>query len=293
MAIYPQRTATYLGPITDSSRWDALDIRADDVFICTPPKCGTTWSQSITCMMIQGTPNLEASVHKTSPWLDSKSRPLEDLTATLNAQTRRRCIKTHTPLDGIVYDPRATYIAVYRHPLDVHFSMRDHVSNMVNDELDHLFLGNPRNDALSFINNHPPKEDCDYLTLETLISHYKSFKIWDKHQNIHLLHYADMRVDLNSAMARFSDILGYEFDPETMAALIKGVGFDAMRTNAAQFAPAAGMDIFKDEASFFKSASSGKWQKHLTDTDMAQYNARMDQLLSPDDRQWLEYGSSQ
>jgi aryl sulfotransferase len=291
MTNHPQRTATYLGPITDSSRWDALDIRADDVFICTPPKCGTTWSQSITCMMIQGTPDLETSVHKTSPWLDSKSRPLEDLTATLNAQTRRRCIKTHTPLDGIVYDPRATYIAVYRHPLDVHFSMRDHVANMVNDELDHLFPGDPRSDALSFINNHPPKEDCDYLTLDTLTSHYKSYKKWGDKPNIHLLHYSDMRADLHGTMARFADILGYTFDTETMAALTKGVGFDAMRSNAAQFAPAAGMDIFKDEAGFFKSASSGKWQKHLTDADMAQYGARMDQLLDADDRHWLENGS--
>ncbi len=292
MTTLPQRTATYLGPITDSRRWDALDIRANDVFICTPPKCGTTWSQTITAMMIAGTPDLAASVHKTSPWLDSKTRPLEDLTETLNAQTQRRCIKTHTPLDGIGYDPRATYIAVYRHPLDVHFSMRDHVANMAIDELDHLFPADPRHDALMFINDHPPETDCDHLTLDSMTRHYKTFKEWENLPNIHLFHYADMRADLDGAMARFADILGYAFDEKTMNALTEAVSFDAMRKNPAQFAPAAGMGIFKDEAKFFKSASSGKWANHLTDADMAQYGGRMDQLLGADDRRWLEFGST-
>jgi aryl sulfotransferase len=243
-------------------------------------------------MMISGTPDLETSVHKASPWLDSKTRPLDELTATLKAQTHRRCIKTHTPLDGITYDPRATYIAVYRHPLDVHFSMRDHVANMAIDELDHLFPRGPRHDALMFINDHPPKQDCDHLTLDSFSTHYKSFKQWENLPNIHLFHYADMRTDLNRAMTRFADILGYTFDAKTMAALTKAVSFDAMRKNPEQFAPAAGMGIFKDEAGFFKSASSGKWLKYLNDADMMQYNARMDQLLGVDDRRWLEYGST-
>ena len=54
MTNLPKRTKTYLGPITDCTRWDGFDLRADDAFICTPPKCGTTWSQNIICMMLQG-----------------------------------------------------------------------------------------------------------------------------------------------------------------------------------------------------------------------------------------------
>jgi hypothetical protein len=49
------------------------------------------------------------------------------------AQNHRRCIKTHTPFDGIPYDPDCTYIAVYRHPIDAHFSMRRHVANLQED----------------------------------------------------------------------------------------------------------------------------------------------------------------
>jgi aryl sulfotransferase len=292
MTDHPQRTRTYLGPYTDSSRWDALDIRATDVFICTPPKCGTTWSQGIAVMMIHGS-DFQGNVGKISPWLDSQTRSMDEVIKTLDNQTHRRCIKTHTPLDGIVYDPRATYIAIYRHPLDVHFSMRNHAANMTNDKLDHLFTADPRSDALRFIDDHPPATDCDHLTLETFISHYKSFKKYKNLDNVHLFHYADMRADLPSSIARFADILGYDFNSETMAALIKGASFGEMRKKSEQFTPSAGMGVFKDEAAFFKSASSGKWQKHLTDADMARYGARMDQLLGARDRHWLENGSTE
>ncbi|MEH6361209.1 MAG: sulfotransferase domain-containing protein, partial [Amylibacter sp.] len=240
MTNLPQRTTTYSGPITDSTRWDGFDMRADDVFICTPPKCGTTWSQSITCMMIHGRPDFDDGLWKLSPWLESQTHPIEVVNENLSVQTHRRCIKSHTPMDGIIYDPRVTYIAVYRHPLDVHFSMRKHVANMTGDVLDHLFPGDPRHNALMFINDMAPAGDCDYLTLDTLIKHYKSFKEWEHLPNVHLLHYADMRADLPAAMARFAEILDYTFDDETMAALIKGAGFDEMRKNPNRFTPSAG-----------------------------------------------------
>ncbi len=291
MTNLPKRTKTYLGPITDCTRWDGFDLRGDDVFICTPPKCGTTWSQNITCMMLQGKVEFEGILAKISPWLESQTLSIEEINARLAAQTHRRCIKSHSPFDGITYNPRATYIAVYRHPLDVHFSMRKHVENMNGDELDHLFPDNPRADALMFINDTAPEMDCDHLTLDTFTQHYKSFKKWEDLPNVHLFHYADMRADLPLAMAKFAAALGCEFDDDTMTALIKGASFDEMRKNPDRYTPSAGRGVFKDDAKFFNSASSGKWLKYLTDEDMAAYDKRMDDLLDAKDRHWVENGS--
>ena len=47
------------------------------------------------------------------------TRALDDVVADLDAQTHRRFIKTHTPLDGLPHDPRVTYIGVGRDPRDV------------------------------------------------------------------------------------------------------------------------------------------------------------------------------
>ena len=43
----------------------------------------------------------------------------------LEGQGHRRVLKTHTPLDGLVLDPRATYLVVGRHPLDMAVSLYD------------------------------------------------------------------------------------------------------------------------------------------------------------------------
>ena len=65
-----------------------------------------------------------------SPWLDWLVRPGEDVVALLEAQTHRRVIKTHTPLDGVPLDDRVTYIVVARHPLDVAVSLYHHSDNI-------------------------------------------------------------------------------------------------------------------------------------------------------------------
>ena len=52
-----------------------------------------------------------------------------------------------------------------------------------------------------------------------------------------------------------------------------------------------GDGYWKDKAQFFHSGSSGKWHGWLTKAQIAAYDARMDALLSPEDRAWLEWGA--
>ena len=50
--------------------------------------------------------------------------------ARLAAQPHRRFIKTHTPLDGVPLDPRAHYVVVARHPLDMAVSLYHQSANL-------------------------------------------------------------------------------------------------------------------------------------------------------------------
>jgi hypothetical protein len=71
----PERLRHYKGLFTDSARWDGFEHRADDIFVCTPPKCGTTWMQTICALLIFQTPDLEVNPASISPWLDANIKP--------------------------------------------------------------------------------------------------------------------------------------------------------------------------------------------------------------------------
>ncbi len=66
-----EKTTTYFGPLTDSSRWQNFKHRQDDIFICTPPKCGTTWTQAIIAMLVFGKVDHGLKPGLISPWIDA------------------------------------------------------------------------------------------------------------------------------------------------------------------------------------------------------------------------------
>ena len=114
----------------DSARWDGFAFRPGDIVISTRSKSGTTWVQMICALLVFQTPQLPAPLPTLSPWLDWLIVPREQVIADLEAQRHRRFIKTHTPLDGIALDPRATYLVVARHPLDMAISLFHHSRNL-------------------------------------------------------------------------------------------------------------------------------------------------------------------
>jgi aryl sulfotransferase len=83
-------------------------------------------------------PEAPAPLAHLSPWLDWLVMPLDTVLDRLAAQTHRRFIKTHTPLDGVPISPLATYIVVARHPLDAAVSLYHQGSNMNRERLREL-----------------------------------------------------------------------------------------------------------------------------------------------------------
>jgi hypothetical protein len=61
---------------------------------------------------------------------DLNTSPFAEVTTVLAAQTHRRVIKTHTPLDGLPLRTDVTYLVVGRDPRDVAISMEHHAANM-------------------------------------------------------------------------------------------------------------------------------------------------------------------
>ncbi|MGR3290070.1 MAG: sulfotransferase domain-containing protein [Paracoccaceae bacterium] len=286
----PERRKIYSGKFTNSDIWDGFEVRTDDIIVCTPPKCGTTWVQAITLMLIFGDPSKDKVVDTISPWLDCGFRDREEIAARLNAQTHRRCIKTHTPMDGINYSPDATYIAAYRHPMDVHFSMRKMTENMKTNMHPERFPDDVSEGFRMFVEDDLTDCGTDDLTVASIVDHYLLAKKWDHLPNIHLFHYADLTRDLAGQMDRLAGIYDIEIDAGLMAELVDAATFKSMKAKAASIV-AREDSALKDSAEFFSTATSNKWESRLSDAEVAAYDARIADLLPKADRDWLEWGS--
>ena len=110
---WPQKTRELQTAIFDSARWNALAYRDDDIVIATWGKSGTTWMQQIVGQLVLGAPDGIAA-HRDSPWLDMRIHPLDDMLADLEARKHWRFLKTHLPVDALVFSPSAKYIYVGR-----------------------------------------------------------------------------------------------------------------------------------------------------------------------------------
>lgn len=86
--------------------------RADDLFIVTYPKCGTTWVQNIVaCIFREGKPFSSALEFVTNT-------PFLEMAGVEAAKTMKRpgAIKLHLPFRLTPWSPQAKYIFVARNP---------------------------------------------------------------------------------------------------------------------------------------------------------------------------------
>lgn len=283
----------YLGPLTDNRRWDMVNIRPDDVFVVTPPKCGTTWMQTIVALLLSGDPEVETELSVKMPWVDIRIREMPEVADRLEAMRHRRSMKSHTPMDGLPLDDQAHYICVFRHPLDAHFSYRKHVRNIPVSWFDTWY---PEEDTdgttfRRFLDGGAEGFDADAMPLAHILRHYKAAKTLADLPNVSLFHYADMTRDLAGTFYKLSQLLNISHSETLMAQLVRAATFDNMKNNAERYAPSGGKGFFKSDSGFFHSGTSGKWQGRLTDDEWAAYDVLMNEELAPEEREWLEYGS--
>jgi len=284
---------TYRGRRTKPERWASWKPRVGDILVCTPPKSGTTWTQSILTMLAHGGPDLPDKVPFLSPWVDADlGVPAEEVAKALDRQTVRRVVKTQTPADGFPVWEGVTVIAVYRHPLDVFFSLRKHLANLRDLPADDPGL-RPVSEFLAlFRDAETDPDDFDRDCLASIVLHHEKIALSGRSPEVKVFHYADMLRDGRRAVEQLADAAGIEADASLIDRVAEATSFSSMKANALEFAPVAGTNFWKSDAAFFDSASSRKWEGQLTAEDLALYDRRMSEL-APDRRvrDWLENGT--
>ena len=264
--------------------------------ISTRSKSGTTWVQMICALLVFQTSELPAPLGVLSPWLDWLVVPQDEVYAQLSAQQHRRFVKTHTPLDGIPVDARATYIVVGRHPLDMAVSLYHQGDNLDRDRMRELTGHSPASSGafsrpplrewlLSWIDwEGDPREHLD--SLPGVLAHLSDAWARRREPNIVLVHYDDLSTDLEGEMRRLAGLLGIEVADATWPVLVHAASFEQMRERAERLAPDP-VGVLKDRAQFFRRGSSGAGRELLSNDELAHYVERTQRMAEPDMLAWL------
>ena len=235
----PQVLHTYQNHHLDSTRWEAYSPRDDDIVISTSIKSGTTWTQSIVRELIIHSLDSQAfnaleqvplPDTKSSLWLDAGfAGTIEARYEKLAAQTHRRFIKTHLPLDGLPFYPQVKYLVIGRDARDVFMSLWNHYANY-NDDF-HKEI----NEAPDLVGKPCPRcpEDI-HVFWQSWISQgwfdweQEGYPYWGnmhhtqtwwnyRHlDNIQFFHYADMLADPKGEIKRIANFLDIEVSDEIL-----------------------------------------------------------------------------
>lgn len=290
---------------SDSRRWDAYRPRPDDIVIATYPKSGTTWMQQIVGLLVFASPE-PRPIGDISPWLDRRfGGPVEDVIRQLDGQTHRRFIKSHTPFDGMPIHGEVKYIHVARDGRDACLSFHNHSRGMREQLLaagDKIGLDDP---LLAAPMPRPPADPREFfhrwmtqgvggasdgLPAFSWFNFEATYWQARAQPNLLLVHYSDLKADLEAEMRRIAGFLAIEIPPDLWPLLVKAATFTEMRKTAETTHPNT-MKLFKGGAEgFFHKGENDRWKGVLSDDDLALFEAACRSRLSAACAAWLAGG---
>ena len=292
---WPEKKREFQSSTIDSTYWNDFAFRDDDIIIGTYAKAGTTWVQQIVAQFIFNG-ETEVPVAELSPWLDFRLPPLEEKLPGIEAQKNRRFLKTHLPVDALVFSPKAKYIYIARDGRDVVWSFYNHHYDMNDIFYDGIkalpYLGpvweRPRTDDLreyflDWFNN----EGCP------LWPFWENIRTWWEIRdlpNVLLMHYQDLKDDMESQMRTMAAFLDIPIDESRWEEMVHHCTFDYMKNNAALSTPLGGVIFDGGAKVFVNKGTNGRWRDTLTKEDVEAYEGRALEELGPECAHWLATG---
>lgn len=295
MPALPKKTREIHNHHVDSTIWNDLTFRDDDIVIATYGKSGTTWLQQIVGQLIfDGAENVP--VAEISPWLDLRVPPKDIKLPMVEAQTHRRFLKTHLPVDALVFSPKAKYLFVARDGRDVAWSFYHHHAmanatwyELLNDTpgLVGEKIAPPGMEVVPYFRRWLERDGFPFWPLWEIVRSW--WQVRDL-PNVMLLHYAQMKADLPGTIRRVADFLDIAIDEDRWDAILEHSGFAYMKAHADKSAPLGGILWEGGAGTFINKGTNGRWRDMLMPQDVAAYEARALKELGPDCARWLATG---
>ncbi len=291
----PEKTRELHSHHLDSTIWNDLQFRDDDIVIATYAKSGTTWLQQIVSQLLfNGEEGLE--VAHMSPWLDLRVPPKEIKLPLVEAQTHRRFLKTHLPVDALVFSDKAKYIYIGRDGRDVIWSLYNHHSTANAAWYEAL------NDTPGRVGppiEPPPESITQYFNEWLEHDGYPFWSLWDNVRswwaikdlpNVYMLHFANLKQDLPGEIRKLSEFLEIPIDESKWDDILRHCSFDYMKANAAQSVPLGGAFWDGGAQTFIHKGTNGRWRDTLSAEEIENYERRSKEELGEKCATWLATG---
>ena len=293
---WPKKTREMRTAMMDSTYWNEFEFRDDDIIVGTYQKAGTTWVQQILAQFIFNGETEGLPVGDISPWLDLRLPPLEVKLPDIIAQEHRRFLKTHLPVDALVYEPKAKYIYIARDGRDIGWSLFNHhhaLNDIFYDGIDELpYLAPPL--------PRPHTEDVHEYFLDWLAGDGFPFwpfwenirSWWEIHDlpNMYFLHFQNLVDDMEGTMRKLAAFIDIEIDESKWDLMVHHCTFDYMKSNATLSTPLGGIVFTGGAESFVYKGTNQRWKDTLTEADNAAYDARALKEVGPECAHWLATG---
>jgi hypothetical protein len=238
-----------------------------DIFVCTYPKCGTTWAQYIAYLLLHRAAPLPADVgiNDVFPHLEEVG---ED---PIRALPRPRLIKTHLPFERTPWHAEAKYLFVARNPFDCAVSFYHHTRGFVR----HYDFAAGTFDTFFECFLRGEVDFGDYF------DHLLSWLPHRARANVLFLTYEQMSADPARAIGSIGEFLGGAAaatadDPARRAAIVAGTSFASMSRDQHRWSSArpAGMP------EFVRKGIVGDWANHFSSDQAARLAAKFDERLA-------------
>jgi aryl sulfotransferase len=292
-AAWPRKTREVRNFLMDSTRWNDFAFRDDDIVIATWSKSGTTWMQQIVSQLVlDGDPKVFGQA--VSPWIDFQLQLGQVEMAA--AQTHRRFMKTHLPIDALVFSPKAKYIYVGRDVRDVIWSFHNHIANftpyaqaraaetaaMTGDLAPPPAPPDPRSFYHLFLEHDAERPTGFFANVQGW---------WDQRHlpNVMMVHYANLKADLPGQMRHIAQFLDIPIDEQKFGDMLMHCSLAYMKDLGSED-EWLGKMFEGGGRTFINKGTNGRWRDVLSPEEAALADDVAAKRLTPDCARWLRTG---